>query len=192
MLYKIGKFLCAIIFKTLYRIEVTGKQNVPKKGPVIICSNHISNIDPPVVGITCPRDIHFMAKDELFQKKFIGGLLRKLHAFPVKRGMQDRQALRDGLKVLKDGHTLGLFPEGTRSTNGELGKGLAGAGFFALRSDAAIIPCAISGEYKRFQKVNVTYGAPVDLKELKERKASAQEVVDTIMDEIQILLNKDK
>src|SRR5690606_36105901 len=152
------------IFKTMYRIEVTGKNNIPKNGPVIICSNHISNLDPPIVGITCPRDIYFMAKDELFRKKFLGWLLRKLHAFPVNRGGQDRQALREGLKVLKDNHTLGLFPEGTRSKTGKLGKGLAGAGFFALRSNATVIPCAISGEYKRFKKVKVSYGKPIDLK----------------------------
>jgi 1-acyl-sn-glycerol-3-phosphate acyltransferase len=192
MLYKFGKFICTIIFKLLYRVKAMGKENVPSKGPVIICSNHISNLDPPIVGITSPRDIHFMAKGELFENKVIGWILKRVKAFPVKRGMKDRQALRDGLQVLKDDHTLGLFPEGTRSKTGQLGEGLAGAGFFALRSDAEVIPCAIIGEYKLFRKVKVFYGKPINLEQLREEKASAQTVVDTIMAEIQKLLDLHK
>ncbi|SET89762.1 1-acyl-sn-glycerol-3-phosphate acyltransferase [Salinibacillus kushneri] len=187
MLYSLGKFICSVIFKTLYRIKVIGKENIPNEGPVIICSNHISNFDPPVVGITSPRRIHFMAKGELFNNKWIGGLLRRLNAFPVRRGMKDRQALRDGLKVLKENETLGLFPEGTRSRNGELKRGLAGAGFFALRSKATIIPCAIIGEYKPFKRLTVIYGESVPMDHLRSGKASAQEVVDQIMSEIQKL-----
>jgi 1-acyl-sn-glycerol-3-phosphate acyltransferase len=192
MLYKVGKVLCTIIFKFLYRVEAIGKENIPNKGPVIICSNHISNLDPPIVGITSPRDIHFMAKGELFENKAIGWLMRRIKAFPVKRGMKDRQALRDGLQVLKDNHTLGLFPEGTRSKTGQLREGLAGAGFFALRSSAIVIPCAIIGEYKLFRKVRVIYGKPVNLEQLREEKASAQIVVDKIMSEIQNLLDLHK
>ncbi|MRG86419.1 lysophospholipid acyltransferase family protein [Salinibacillus xinjiangensis] len=192
MLYKIGKTICWFIFKPLYRIRVIGKQNVPKSGPVIICSNHISNFDPPVVGLTCPRDIHFMAKEELFHNKVIGSILRKVHAFPVKRGMKDRQALRDGLQVLKDNHTLGLFPEGTRSKSGELQRGLAGTGFFALRSKATVIPCAIIGEYEPLKPLRVIYGEPVELEDLRNQNASPQEVVDRIMDEIQKLINLHK
>ncbi|KGX92180.1 1-acyl-sn-glycerol-3-phosphate acyltransferase [Pontibacillus halophilus JSM 076056 = DSM 19796] len=186
-LYTVAKNLCAAIFYPRYRIKVEGKENVPKGGPVLICSNHISNYDPIVVGITCPRDIYFMAKEELFSNKIIGGLLRKIHAFPVKRGMGDRQALRRGLDVLKENHALGLFPEGTRSKTGEVGKGLAGAGFFATRSDAHVVPCAIIGTYKGKEPLRVVYGKPINISELKERKASAQEVSDAIMDEIRIL-----
>lgn len=133
-----------------------------------------------------------MAKEELFEKKWIGWLLKNLHAFPVKRGMRDRQALRTGLKILDEGHTLGLFPEGTRSKTGELGKGLAGAGFFALRSKAVIIPCAITGPYKLFGKVKVVYGKPISIEQMRRQKASPQEVTDKIMEEIQQLLNSAK
>ncbi len=68
----------------MYRIKVTGKHHIPKKGPVIICTNHTSNLDPPVVGTTASRTIHFMAKEELFNGKFLGGLLRRVHAFQSK------------------------------------------------------------------------------------------------------------
>ncbi|MYL48449.1 1-acyl-sn-glycerol-3-phosphate acyltransferase [Halobacillus litoralis] len=186
-LYKLGKALCSIILYPMYRIKVVGKKNIPAKGPVIICSNHISNVDPPVVGITSSRNIYFLAKEELFKNPVIGGILKKVHAFPIKRGMRDRNALRKGLDILKEGHALGLFPEGTRQKSGEIGKGLAGAGFFALRSEAAIVPCAIIGPYKKFKTLKVVYGEPIDMTEYREQKASAQVVTDRIMEEIRQL-----
>ncbi|WP_164668749.1 lysophospholipid acyltransferase family protein [Virgibacillus doumboii] len=183
-LYKFAKYVVSLLFYPLYRIKVIGKENVPKKGPVIICSNHISNLDPPVVGITSPRDIYFMAKGELFEKPFLGKLLLGIHAFPVKRGLRDRNALRKGLQILKDGNTLGLFPEGTRSKTGKLGKPLSGAGFFALRSNAAIVPCAIIGPYKPGKKLTVIYGKPINMEPYRAAKASAKDTAEAIMDEI--------
>ncbi|MBU5265401.1 lysophospholipid acyltransferase family protein [Virgibacillus proomii] len=191
-LYKIAKLVVSIIFFPLFRIRVIGKENIPKTGPVIICSNHISNLDPPTVGITSPRSIYFMAKQELFEKPLLGKLLTAIQAFPVKRGIGDRNALRKGVAILKEGHTLGLFPEGTRSKTGKLRKPLAGAGFFALRSEATIVPCAIIGTYQPLKKLKVVYGQPISMKELKERKASAQEAADVIMSEIQKLMNANK
>ncbi|MFC2948295.1 lysophospholipid acyltransferase family protein [Virgibacillus sediminis] len=186
-LYTFAKNVLAAILFPVFRIQVIGKENIPGQGPVIICSNHISNFDPPVVGITSPRDIYFMAKGELFEKRFLGKLLLKVHAFPVKRGMKDRNALRTGLEILKEGNTLGLFPEGTRSKTGEFGRPLAGAGFFALRSEAAIIPCAIIGPYKPGKKLKVVYGPPMNMEKLRHSKASAQETADAIMQEIKLL-----
>lgn len=190
MFYKFAKVIVLMIFKLMFKIKVIGKENVPKTGPVIVCSNHISNFDPPVVGITFPRTIHFMAKEELFHNRFLKLLLTKLNAFPVKRGMRDRQALRDGLKVLEDGHTLGLFPEGTRSKDGQLKQGLAGAGFFAMRSNATVIPCAIIGTYKKFTTLKVIYGKPIEFESLKKEKLNAQEVTNEIMYNIQALLDE--
>ncbi|MFG6114504.1 lysophospholipid acyltransferase family protein [Halobacillus sp. MO56] len=191
-LYKVGKFLFTVILYPLYRIKVIGKNNIPKEGPVIICSNHISNLDPPVVGITSGRNIHFMAKEELFKNKFFGKILHKVHAFPVKRGMKDRNALRGGLKILEGNETLGLFPEGTRSKTGEVGQGLAGAGFFALRSEAWIVPCAIIGPYKPFKRLWVVYGEPIDMSSYRENKATARETTDMIMKEIEKLAKNPK
>ncbi|MFC7060469.1 lysophospholipid acyltransferase family protein [Halobacillus seohaensis] len=186
-LYKIGKAICTIIFYPLYRIKVVGKENIPKEGPVIICSNHISNIDPPVVGITNQRNLYFLAKEELFKNKVIGGILKRVQAFPIKRGMRDRNALRKGLDILKQNHALGLFPEGSRQKSGDIGKGLAGAGFFALRSNAAIVPCAIIGPYRKFKPLKVVYGEPLDMQSYRDEKASAQVVTDYIMEEIRQL-----
>ncbi|QFT89422.1 1-acyl-sn-glycerol-3-phosphate acyltransferase [Bacillus sp. THAF10] len=190
--YSFAKFIVSTILKPLYRIKVEGLENVPKDGAVLLCANHIDNLDPPVVGITSPRTVHFMAKEEVFRVPILKTILPKLHAFPVKRGMSDREALRNALKVLKEGHVLGLFPEGTRSKNGELGKGLAGAGFFALRSDAVVVPCAIIGPYKRFQPLRVVYGKPLNFDEHRQNKISAEEATIIVMNAIRELIEKNK
>lgn len=171
-----------------YRFEVIGKENIPLEGGVLLCTNHISNFDPPTVGITASRPIHFIAKEELFSVPVLGKLLPKVNAIPVKRGMSDREALRKGLAVLKEGKVLGLFPEGTRSKDGELGKGLAGAGFFALRSNAQVVPCAIIGPYKAFNRLKVVYGKPINMDELRENKVNAEQATEVIMNQIQELI----
>lgn len=189
-LYPLGKFISSTVLFPLYRIKVIGRENFPKEGGVLLCTNHINNVDPPVVGITCPRTVHFMAKEELFQAPILKSLLPKIKAYPVKRGMSDREALRNTLKLLKSGKVVGLFPEGTRSKTGELGEGLAGAGFFALRGEANVVPCAIIGPYKAFRQVKVVYGKPIDMAPYRERKASTEEVTAVIMDEIRKLLEQ--
>lgn len=131
-----------------------------------------------------------MAKQELFNVPILKGLLPRLGAFPVRRGMSDKQALRTALNLLKDGKMIGLFPEGTRSKDGQLGKGLAGAGFFALRSDAAVVPCAIIGPYKMWKPIKLVYGKPIDFTELKQNKGSADEATQKIMAEIQLLIDE--
>ncbi|MEH6945889.1 lysophospholipid acyltransferase family protein [Bacillus sp. JJ634] len=188
-LYRFARNVVKIILTPIFRIQTVGRESFPKDGGVLICANHIDNLDPPVVGITSPRDIHFMAKEELFHAPILKQLLPNINAFPVKRGLSDKGALKMGLKILKDGEVLGLFPEGTRSKTGELGKGLAGAGFFALRTNAVVVPCAIIGPYKPFRKLKVVYGKPVDFSQYREQKLSAEEATEIIMDEIRKLIS---
>lgn len=188
-LYAFGKGLVKTVLSPLYRFEIIGAENFPKEGGILLCSNHIHALDPPVVGMTAPRTVHFMAKEELFKAPILGPLLPKVNAFPVKRGMSDREALRTALKILKSGEVVGLFPEGTRSTDGVLKKGLSGAGFFALRGNADVMPCAIIGPYKTFRKVKVVYGEPIRMEPFRERKASVDEVTEAIMSSIQKILD---
>ncbi|RNF40514.1 lysophospholipid acyltransferase family protein [Planococcus salinus] len=189
-LYTFGKALVKTVLTPMYRFEVIGAENFPKDGGILLCSNHIHALDPPVVGMTAPRTVHFMAKEELFKAPILGPILPKVNAFPVKRGMSDREALRTALKLLKSGNVVGLFPEGTRSTDGVLKKGLSGAGFFALRGNADVMPCAIIGPYKAFRKVKVVYGEPIRMEPFRERKASADEVTEAIMGNIQKILDE--
>nr|WP_051291365.1 lysophospholipid acyltransferase family protein [Fictibacillus gelatini] len=176
----------------MYGMEVKGTEKIPQDGGVLLCANHIHNFDPPLVGVATPRVVHFMAKAELFNVPVLKHIIKRIHAFPVRRGMSDKQALKNGLKLLKEGKVLGLFPEGHRSKTGELGEGLAGAGFFALKTDAAVIPCAIIGKYKFRKKLKVVYGEPIDFKELKEQKVSAKEATDLIMEHIRRLINENQ
>ena len=191
-LYPLGKGLFSVLLYPLYRIKVIGKENFPKKGGVLLCSNHIMNYDPPVVGITCPRPVHFMAKEELFNMPLLKSLLPRVHAFPIKRGMSDRKAFRNALSILKSGGVVGLFPEGTRSKTGELQEGLSGAGFFALKGEALVMPCAIIGPYKPFRRLKVVYGEPIDMTTFRENRASAEEVTVFIMGEIRKLIETHK
>ncbi|MBU8916261.1 lysophospholipid acyltransferase family protein [Neobacillus sp. 114] len=190
--YTFARSVVNAIFKPWYRVETIGAENIPKEGGVLLCSNHIHNFDPIIVGITGKRPVYFMAKEEIFQVPVLGNIVRKCNAFPVKRGMSDREALRKGINILKDGHVLGLFPEGTRSKTGELGKGLAGAGFFALKTNCAVVPCAILGPYKNLQKLKVVYGKPIQMDELRTSKASAEVATELIMAEIHKLIKEDR
>lgn len=191
-LYPLGKALCTAILKPLYRIKVIGQENFPKEQGVLLCTNHIDNLDPPVVGLTAPRPVHFMAKEELFQLPVLKSVLPNVNAFPVKRGLSDRQAIRKAIELLRSGQVVGMFPEGTRSKTGELGKGLTGAGFFALKGDALVMPCAIIGSYRPFKQLKVVYGEPIDMTSLRERKASAEEATEVIMSAIRQLIEKNR
>lgn len=185
--YPLGKFLFFIYFKTFNRITIVGKDNIPLDKGVLLCSNHISNFDPPLIGVSTPRKVRFMGKAELFSNPIMKWLMNALGTIPVKRGLNDKQALRNGINLLNNGEVLGFFPEGTRSKTGKLGSGLAGAGFFALRSDAVVVPCAIVGSYKPFKKIIIIFGKPVNFKEYSE-KMSAKDATAIIMERISGLL----
>ncbi|MCU9599780.1 lysophospholipid acyltransferase family protein [Pallidibacillus thermolactis] len=186
--YTVARGIVKLIMSCLYRIETKGLENIPKEGAVLLCANHIHNLDPPLVGITMKRPVVFMAKEELFKVPILGKIVRKVNAFPIKRGKADHEAIRTGLKTLREGKVLGIFPEGTRSKTGELGKGLSGVGFFALRADATVIPCAIIGPYKLFRKVKIIYGNPVNFNKLKDKNASIEEATELIMTHIREIL----
>jgi 1-acyl-sn-glycerol-3-phosphate acyltransferase len=190
--YSFAKGLVKGALTPFYRVTTLGKESFPKDGSVLICANHINNLDPLIVGTTSPRDIHFMAKEEIFRIPILKGILPMVNAFPVKRGMSDREALRKGLSILKNGKVMGLFPEGTRSKSGELGEGLAGAGFFALRSNAIVVPCAIIGPYKLFGKLKVIYGEPIDFQKYREEKMPADKATKLIMEKIKLLISEYK
>ena len=137
-----------IYCKVVYRFELVGKENIPKKGPIIICGNHRSFLDPPLIEVTCRRYTRFLAKEELTKNKFLAFLGVVFNAILVKRDSKEVVAIKESLKTLKNGDCLALFPEGTR--NG-LEKGVKvkdGVAFFAVRSGAKVVPCGIKGGKK--------------------------------------------
>ncbi|MBO6264680.1 MAG: 1-acyl-sn-glycerol-3-phosphate acyltransferase [Acidaminococcaceae bacterium] len=161
---------CEIIFPWIFKIwlrwEVFGRENIPAEGPVVIAANHLSLLDPPVLGAAATRKVHFMAKSELFKPVWFGALIRKLGAFPVRRGAMDRDAIKTGLTILKENKVLAVFPEGTRSKTGELGRAGGGAFMMAVKCKAKIVPAYIYGtDLKRhpgWPKVRVIFGKPME------------------------------
>ena len=155
-----------------FRVRVEGLERVPSRGPAILAINHLSMLDPILVGAVMPRTVHFMAKEELFRYPLLGWLLRRFHAFPVRRGQADREALSRALAVLKAGEVVGIFPEGTRSPDGQLLPLQGGTAFLALKSGAAVIPVAIAGTHRamprgalwpRRTRVEIRVGEPMAL-----------------------------
>ena len=145
MLYHLFKALLSLLFFFFNRWQVEGRENVPRRGGVILASNHTSYADPPVAGTASPRSVFFMAKSELFRMPLLGTLLPLIQAFPVRRGRPDRRALRQTLKLLEKGKVVGIFPEGKRSHNGRLQAPELGAAMVALMSGAPVVPMALIG-----------------------------------------------
>lgn len=166
MFYAIVKFIGYFLFKIFLRLEVEGQENIPKDGPLLLACNHISLLDPPVVGAVCTRNVHWMAKEELFVP-ILGTIYKWLGAFPVKRGTADRAALKHGIEIMKNNEVLAIFPEGTRSKTGALGKAAPGALMMAGQVKATILPtCVIGTDVKRqgkiWPKVKVKFGKPIE------------------------------
>jgi 1-acyl-sn-glycerol-3-phosphate acyltransferase len=114
MLYAILKPIAVALMRLLFGLEATGRELVPATGPVLIVSNHVSVLDPPLVGGSVPRPVFFLAKEELFRIPLFGRLIRALNARPVRRDGSDMRALKAALGLLREGRALLVFPEGTR------------------------------------------------------------------------------
>jgi len=140
MLYRIGYHLCRWIARTFFAFSVEGQEHVPESGPVILAPNHVSYLDPVVVGIAVSRRIHFMAKRELFRNPLIGWFLRALQAYPVTRERVDPSTLKRTLCFLAAGQAVLMFPEGTRGDGRVLRPAKPGIGVVAGRSGATVIP----------------------------------------------------
>lgn len=169
MIYRFCRSALRVLYKLFFRLEASGLEHIPNEGGVLLCSNHLALLDPPTIGIMLKRKVHFMAKQELFQIIGFGWLIRQLGAFPVKRGGVSKESIKTALTLLRDGHVMGIFPEGRRVKGAEENAiGKKGAATFALRSEATVIPVAIIGTYKLFRKMRVVYGPPVDLTEFKQ------------------------
>ncbi|MEO5988731.1 MAG: lysophospholipid acyltransferase family protein [Candidatus Eisenbacteria bacterium] len=125
--------------------QVRGRSFVPMDGGLIVASNHISYFDPPFVGTAAVRELHFLAKEELFRPPVFGAIIRAYNSIPIRRGAVDMRGLGRALKVLRAGHALILFPEGTRARDGHLHPAKPGVGMLAVNTDARILPCYISG-----------------------------------------------
>ena len=158
------------IYGVLFPARTSGAEHIPEHGAFIICANHVSNRDPFYLAVHAPqRQVHFMAKAELFRFKPLGALLKGLDAFPVDRGHNDLNAVRMAMKVLADGHGLGIFPQGTRSRDNSPTPMLGGASMIALRAGVPVIPAYIGGPFRLFRRTPMRFGPALELSDLGRR-----------------------
>ncbi|MDR1563421.1 MAG: 1-acyl-sn-glycerol-3-phosphate acyltransferase [Oscillospiraceae bacterium] len=169
-IYNLAKVVIPILLKPLFGVRIIGgKMSLPESGRFVVCCNHVSNLDPLWLMLGQKRQMHFMAKEELFKKAFPRFIVGGFGAFAVKRGAADSDAINQAFDYLKQERVLGIFPEGTRSKNGELLPFKAGAAMVAFKENAPILPAAIytkGGKVKPFGKVYVKFGKPITLEEL--------------------------
>lgn len=172
------KFIIFIFFSLIYKVELLGKENIPKKGAAILCANHIFALDIFSVGSGLKRLVHFMAKEELFRNPILAPLIRWFGAFPVKRGKADVGAIKTAIKLLEKEHIIGIFPQGTRTR----GKDISdisiqrGVVMIAINAGVPITPVGIKATYKPFSKVKVVFGKPFYLNIEKGKKCSREEM----------------
>ncbi len=137
--------LTRVVVYTFTRWTVEGVEHLPPSGPVVLVSNHLHLLDPPLIAASCRRHVHPMAKRELFEAPLVGWVLWPYGAFPVRRFSADMGALRAARGYLRGGHVVLMFPEGTRSRDAQLHPALPGAAMVALLADAPVVPVAITG-----------------------------------------------
>ncbi len=161
-----------LVLRIWNRFESHGGSNVPDEGGCIIASNHVSYLDPPAVAVGIKhRVVHFMARDTLFSTPLARWFFNGVQVMPMDRTKGDVGALRKGISILKDGKVLGLFPEGTRSPNGELQPAKSGIGFLISKAAVRVVPAYVDGSFLAFPKgakrikrgrVRVFYGPPIE------------------------------
>ncbi|ADO37489.1 1-acyl-sn-glycerol-3-phosphate acyltransferase [Eubacterium callanderi] len=176
MFYRFGRAIIKLLNLILYNIHVEGEENIPETGGVVLCPNHISNYDPLAVATHMKRQVHFLAKAELYKNFIVRKVLLAVGTIPVDRGKVSLETLKESLRVLKNGEILGIFPEGTRVKNGEHKKPMEGFVVFALKTKSPILPVHIEGEYKFRGKINIKFGKPIELNEYYGKKVKPEEM----------------
>ena len=190
MLYLLIKWLIGPIILLVTRPIVYGRQNLRVKGKAIFIANHRSMWDPLILALVSPRNIHFMAKKELFASKLGNFFFRSLYAFPVNRRNVDSPSLKNALKVMDKGDVFGIFPEGKRAVTDSLDEFEKGAAFLAIRSGAPVIPIYIHPDTSRQVRPVMLVGKPIDVSSIvaTANKSSLIEVVtDELADSIDAL-----
>ena len=172
-MYDFCRAVMIMIVRLIFSYSATGEEIVPKSGPVIIASNHRTGWDPVFVAIAVERHMHFMAKVELFRYPVLKELLPRINVFPVRRGQFDRSAVKHALSVLSAGEVLGIFPEGTRHRDGQLGDALSGVAYFAWKTGAVVIPAAVVTSRGFRPRVRVKFGSRIELPRPGEKVDSA-------------------
>lgn len=200
--YRRAHRITSFFFNALGKLESFGSENIPQQGGVLLVSNHVSLPDPVIIGSAANRELHFMARHDVFRIPGLSWLITALNAYPVHRGAADRAALKHTLSLLKTGNAVLIFPEGTRSVGGVLGKALGGASFIVYRANVPTIPVYLTGaeqmmprnaKWLRPAKLTVTFGQPIDftkILEIADRREAQRRIGEQIMHSISSLQQK--
>jgi 1-acyl-sn-glycerol-3-phosphate acyltransferase len=202
--YRIGWTCFRVMYATYFRWRVFNAKRVPLKGGVILASNHASFLDPPLVGSGLKRDINYLARESLFRFPGIGALLRSWNAVPVDRDGGGAQGLKIILDRLLQGNGIILFPEGTRTKDGNLQPARSGIGLTVIKSAAPVVPVRVFGTFEAFgrnhkfprpHRVTVKYGQPLNFEKLRAEaktcdKARLKEIYQQVADEIMTAIAK--
>ncbi len=176
--YQFGQAVCRVFIPLIFRFRVEGLENIPDDRGIILCSNHRSYFDPVFLGVRLKRQLRFMAKDSLFHKPVLGWVIKKLGAFPVKRGKGDTEAIDRAVATVQEGGLFAIFPEGTRSKTGALGKFKSGAVLVASKTGGDVIPCCIKFEGKLHfrSRVTVIFGKVIKNEEFEIKELTPGEL----------------
>jgi 1-acyl-sn-glycerol-3-phosphate acyltransferase len=195
-LYRFSWILVRILARLIYRLKVKNAELMLTPGPLIIASNHISYADPPMVGISFRRAIHFMAKKELFHSRIFGSMLSRLNAHPVNRRGFDRQAIEKAMEVLESDHAMLIFPEGTRSDGIKFLPARPGIGMLARRAKAPVLPIYLHGTRRPLacflgrEKCRLICGEVISATEIEkyaDDREGYKKLADEIMNRIKLL-----
>ena len=190
MFYEVLRIFFRRLFKIVFRTKVFGVENIPAEGGFILAANHLSNWDPPFLATFIDRKVCYMAKEELFKNPIFAAAIRNLNVFPIKRGAADSAAIKHAVKITKSGKCLGIFPEGTRSKTGLMGKAETGVALIAAMTKVPVIPALIVGTNKIFSKdeklpqLFVAYGKPMKYSGSAKDKEALEDFSQSIMNEI--------
>ncbi len=193
--YDITKLLSWLFFRAGYGLDVRGQEHVPRDGACLVASNHVSFLDPLVVGVACPRRLTFMARSTLFAHPLLAAWLRGVGAISLRRGEADPSAVRTAIQLLRQGKPMALFPEGGRQVSGVLGAAKRGVGLLALLAQVPIVPVYVQGTFQVLPpsahrlhraKIRVAFGPPIPYTtsslpstDLSKRQIYGQEEGDT-------------
>ena len=171
--YQLSKFVA----QTLFDLRVYGQDNIIEEGPALLAMNHQSFLDPPFAGISCRREIHYLARKTLFEVPIVGPILRRINVIGLDREGSDVAALKAVMRILKSGGCTIVFPEGTRTRDGSLQAAKAGAGFIIAKTLAPVVPMRIFGAFEAFPRdTKIPRPSPVTIVVGKPMRFTASDV----------------
>jgi 1-acyl-sn-glycerol-3-phosphate acyltransferase len=199
--YAFAYSICQFTLRVVFHVSVKGREHIPRTGPFIAASNHTSFTDPPLIGSLIKREIAFLAKEELFHKIILKDLIKRLNAFPVKRGKSSVSSVKTCVRILRDQKMpLLIFPEGTRIKTGQLGTPERGISFIAAQTKVPILPIYVENGERLLQcvlflkRLKLRFGEPIqyeDYAPLVHGKKGYVGLAQLIMSKIQALKSKE-